>query len=203
MIKGMGLGAGLMYFFDPDSGRWRRALVRDQLVSAGHDLEDLVGASARDLKNRARGVAAESSRWAEDHLGRPVDLRPETWPPSARLLAGAAGVLVGLQLFRRRPATSLALGAIALGIAVQNLSRGEPRRDHDREPEDPELGRHAAHWDEVMTEPHQDTTRHLRAPVFDQDGSSPEGQARAGDMSRSMPLSSGGPVGTEAPGPEH
>jgi hypothetical protein len=59
LIKGMGLGAGLMYFFDPDLGRRRRALVADQFTHACCSLEDFFGKATRDLSNRARGMTAE------------------------------------------------------------------------------------------------------------------------------------------------
>jgi hypothetical protein len=35
-LCGLGMGAGLMFIFDPVRGKRRRALVRDQLVHAGH-----------------------------------------------------------------------------------------------------------------------------------------------------------------------
>lgn len=59
-LLGLVLGAGLMYVLDPDRGRRRRALVRDQVVHAGHELGDVVSAKARHLSNQARGVAAEA-----------------------------------------------------------------------------------------------------------------------------------------------
>ena len=55
----VGAGAALMYFLDPNTGRRRRALVRDQVVHAAHKTGDAVDATSRDLKNRARGVVAE------------------------------------------------------------------------------------------------------------------------------------------------
>lgn len=58
LIAGMLLGAGAMYLLDPDRGRRRRHLVRDQLVHGMHRMEDAVTASTRDLQNRARGAAA-------------------------------------------------------------------------------------------------------------------------------------------------
>jgi uncharacterized membrane protein len=50
-------GAGLMYFFDPERGKRRRALVRDQLEHARRSSTD--PGPARDLANRARGTVAE------------------------------------------------------------------------------------------------------------------------------------------------
>jgi len=58
LAGGIGLGAALMYMLDPDRGRRRRALLRDQLVRVAHGTPDAVGAAARDLSNRARGLAA-------------------------------------------------------------------------------------------------------------------------------------------------
>jgi hypothetical protein len=59
LLVGAGAGAGLMYLLDPDQGNRRRALVRDQLVHAGHLTGDAVDATSRDVRNRARGVVAE------------------------------------------------------------------------------------------------------------------------------------------------
>lgn len=65
LLVGLGLaaGAGLMYLLDPERGRRRRALVRDQVVHGAHELEGLgaaAGARARDLRNRTRGALAEA-----------------------------------------------------------------------------------------------------------------------------------------------
>ena len=56
---GLALGAGLMYFLDPERGDRRRALVRDKVVHYGHVVEDSVSSTARDLGNRAKGVVAD------------------------------------------------------------------------------------------------------------------------------------------------
>ena len=58
---GMGLGAGLMYLLDPDQGRRRRALLRDQLTSTAGRLDDCLGATWTDVRQRAQGLAAETS----------------------------------------------------------------------------------------------------------------------------------------------
>lgn len=54
----LGAGAALMYFLDPDRGKRRRHLMRDQLVHAGRISGEAVDATRRDLRNRARGVTA-------------------------------------------------------------------------------------------------------------------------------------------------
>jgi uncharacterized membrane protein len=56
----LGIGAGLMYLLDPDRGRRRRALLRDQAVHAWHKTGDALSVTAEDLTNRARGLAAET-----------------------------------------------------------------------------------------------------------------------------------------------
>ncbi|MEX2583309.1 MAG: BON domain-containing protein [Gemmatimonadota bacterium] len=63
LFLGMILGAGLMYLLDPDRGRRRRALIRDQVVHGTNELEDLgegVASRARHLRNRARGAMIEA-----------------------------------------------------------------------------------------------------------------------------------------------
>ncbi|MBX6316597.1 MAG: BON domain-containing protein, partial [Isosphaeraceae bacterium] len=55
----LGLGAGLMYYFDPDRGRRRRGLVRDQLQHLAHQVGDALEATARDVWNRTCGLRAE------------------------------------------------------------------------------------------------------------------------------------------------
>jgi hypothetical protein len=58
--SGILAGAGLAYLFDPDRGARRRALVRDKVVRAGHKAADATGATARDVRHRAQGFAAET-----------------------------------------------------------------------------------------------------------------------------------------------
>jgi hypothetical protein len=59
MVVGAGVGAGLMYFYDPQMGRRRGALTRDRLISLGHHIDDAVDVTGRDLGNRAVSLWAE------------------------------------------------------------------------------------------------------------------------------------------------
>ena len=60
LVGGVGLGAALMYLFDPDRGRRRRALIRDKAEGAANKAGDYAGKMSRDLRNRAYGVVAET-----------------------------------------------------------------------------------------------------------------------------------------------
>ena len=62
LLTGFGMGIGLMYFLDPDRGRRRRALVRDKVTHASRVSRSAVGATSRDVANRATGVAARMRR---------------------------------------------------------------------------------------------------------------------------------------------
>ena len=64
------LGAALMYIFDPQQGRRRRALVRDQFVHAGHQIGDAASGVAQDLSNRAYGLYAETRGLARRAAGQ-------------------------------------------------------------------------------------------------------------------------------------
>ena len=58
ILTSLGIGAGLMYFMDPERGRRRRALVRDQIAHAAHLSVDCMGATGRDVAHRATGTVA-------------------------------------------------------------------------------------------------------------------------------------------------
>jgi uncharacterized membrane protein len=60
LMGGIGAGALLMYFLDPDRGRRRRVGLRDKAIHAGHQIQREAGKAGRDLRNRMRGVAAET-----------------------------------------------------------------------------------------------------------------------------------------------
>jgi hypothetical protein len=61
----LSLGALAMYLLDPNTGRRRRALVRDQAIHLSRKTGDAADALARDLRNRATGVAATMRRAAD------------------------------------------------------------------------------------------------------------------------------------------
>jgi len=60
LVGGVGLGAALMYIFDPDRGKRRRSLIRDKVEAAGNKIGDKAEKMGRDLGNRAYGIIAET-----------------------------------------------------------------------------------------------------------------------------------------------
>ena len=68
LAAGFGLGALMMYLMDPEQGRRRRALARDQVTSFVNDAERRIEAKARHFSNRAQGMMAEA-RSAFRHEG--------------------------------------------------------------------------------------------------------------------------------------
>jgi hypothetical protein len=60
MLTGASFGAGIMYMLDPDLGRRRRALVKDQFSSLPNTLQEGASVTARDLRNRSMGFFSEA-----------------------------------------------------------------------------------------------------------------------------------------------
>ena len=57
LFGGIGVGVGLMYFYDPRQGRRRRARLRDRAHHVLSMAEHLVAKAERDAANRVHGVA--------------------------------------------------------------------------------------------------------------------------------------------------
>lgn len=67
LLAGIGIGAALMYFIDPVGGGRRRAVARDKATSAVHSAGRGLKGRGEDLRNRARGAAAELRNVTDDH----------------------------------------------------------------------------------------------------------------------------------------
>ena len=58
LVGGAGLGAALMYLYDPDGGKRRRALLRDKARHGFHSAGESLGVVSRSVANRSRGLLA-------------------------------------------------------------------------------------------------------------------------------------------------
>jgi BON domain len=72
-IRGLVVGAAVMYLMDPEGGGRRRAVVRDRGVGFWHDAQDFFSKAGRDLRNRIRGRVAVARghlhhEWSSDDV---------------------------------------------------------------------------------------------------------------------------------------
>lgn len=90
IVGAVGLGAALMYFFDPDRGSRRRALVRDKVEAAGNKATIYAEKMSRDIRNRAYGMAAETKA-----LFRHEDVTDDVLADRVRAKLGRYSIHVG------------------------------------------------------------------------------------------------------------
>lgn len=77
LVTGFAFGALLMFIFDPNRGRTRRKLAGDQLVHLKHKAVDQISGVSEDLKNRAKGLAAETGSHVSDMTDQLSDTASE------------------------------------------------------------------------------------------------------------------------------
>ncbi len=101
LALGVAIGATMMFFFDPDRGRRRRALIRDKFVHGAHELEEIgggVASRARHLRNRARGVVHETrSRFRRDEEVDDPILEARVRSQLARLVSDPSSITVSAE----------------------------------------------------------------------------------------------------------
>ena len=114
-ILGIGIGAAATFFADPQDGRRRRALARDQFVRASQQTRGALDATARDLANR-RSELLDTVRGTLEHdavkdfrvvkrvraaIGpRRSRRNPLNWAPRAQALAAVGLAATGLCVAR-------------------------------------------------------------------------------------------------------
>ena len=65
VLASFGLGAAVMYLYDPQAGRRRRALLRDQMDHAMRKLQEAERVVVHDASQRAMGLMAQARRIIE------------------------------------------------------------------------------------------------------------------------------------------
>src|SRR5215211_3643087 len=66
LLTSIGLGAGLMYFLDPEHGTRRRAMVRDKANRFVNNIDESIDLALDDTRNRTRGVLSEMTARLSD-----------------------------------------------------------------------------------------------------------------------------------------
>jgi osmotically-inducible protein OsmY len=74
VIRYVGLGALLAYFFDPDSGRRRRALARDRIPALFRHGSERVEETAKSVSSEAKATKAKVAHRKEAEKPQPDDV---------------------------------------------------------------------------------------------------------------------------------
>lgn len=144
-LKAAGLGAGIMYFFDPVLGANRRAKIKvtlNQLQSttarkaeslyddATHRIDDaksglhtLVDRSDSPMMQRLQDGAAE--------IGKALGIKSEHWTPTTKTAVALGGVGLAAALLKKRDLIALALGVA--GIVYSKKSLGGSQDDYQND----------------------------------------------------------------------
>jgi uncharacterized membrane protein len=130
LLTGAAFGAGAMYFFDPRTGRRRRAEIEGRLHHLSRRAAQGVDTGLRDLTNRAKGAPHKALSLA--HLRGSGNQAPRGssrrtlqrggWPPGTRLIAATAGSLLMANCSLRRTPSAVILGTAGFGLFVRAVS---------------------------------------------------------------------------------
>jgi hypothetical protein len=123
LLTGAGLGAGLMYFLDPNRGRQRRAHIRDKMIRFSHEIQDARDTVARDMRNRLHGLACGdlSVLIGGKNALRGNPLRG-SWSPTGRALLGLIGGGLFLSGLTREAPTACILGTAGLALMIEGAT---------------------------------------------------------------------------------
>ena len=132
----LGLGAAFMYLYDPQSGRRRRADLKNQVDAATRRLQHTREVVMRDARNRAQGLAAEGRSLIEtgkrDGLvpagtalagmaqGTAGAWRRTHWSPAQRAIAGAVGAAVATAGYFRGGIKGVAMCALGSALVARS-----------------------------------------------------------------------------------
>ena len=94
LLTTIGLGAGLMYFLDPQHGNRRRAMVRDKANSFVNNIDDSIDRAMEDARNRTRGMLSEMTARLSDQGAPDWILEERVRSNLGRLARHARGVTV-------------------------------------------------------------------------------------------------------------
>ena len=149
ILTGIGLGAGLMYLWDPDRGQRRRNAIRDEACRILDKTDEAIAQAGQNLRHRARGVAIETLAMLngnENHLETPemlannpdlqsrrssaetFELQQKKGSPTGRLLNRLGGGVLLLYGRRRGGWMGKSLGAMGMGMALQGINHVEWKR---------------------------------------------------------------------------
>lgn len=96
-LGAMGIGALIMYAFDPQMGQRRRAMVRDQAIGRWNDAREYVSDVARDAAGHIQGYAHEARSVIQGDKPTDQQLEERIRSQLGHLTDQAAGIQVMVQ----------------------------------------------------------------------------------------------------------
>jgi uncharacterized membrane protein len=120
----LGLGAGIMYLMDPQSGRKRRADLKNQVDSTARKLQHGKEQVVRDAQNRARGLSVEGRRLAHTAID---PWRKTHWSPAQRAVAGGFGASLATYGYFRGGLKGWLLAALGGTLLARSVANEELR----------------------------------------------------------------------------
>lgn len=142
LLGGLGVGAGLMYLFDPDRGRARRARLYDKSAHFSKQLRRAWEITRRDVTQRAYGLLAEWDKWLHQKQVSDAQLVERVRARLGRLVSHPRAIRVSAEQGRvtlSGPVLTHESGALLAGIAAVPGVSGienqlEPHDDADSIP---------------------------------------------------------------------
>lgn len=137
ILGAAGIGAGLMYLFDPREGNRRRSMISDEAIRMINRSDDLIEKTTQDIRSRARDVMAETMaifnkqdgtkvRAAEEQI-RSID-GEASWSPTVRLVTGAGGLAMSVYGLARRGVAGTAIALTGLVLTARGLTNKEIKK---------------------------------------------------------------------------
>jgi uncharacterized membrane protein len=122
LLYGLGIGAGLMYFYDPERGDNRRAMVRDQINQTVNNVQGDWKAGVEDLRNRTQGMAATVKSSSQSVGQGNQQMMDTNLTPGIRLLMEAGGGLLALYGMLRKGLIGTTLSITGLGLVARGVT---------------------------------------------------------------------------------
>ena len=159
-IAYVGIGAALMYLFDPQLGRKRRNDLGNQLDATRRRVQRGTDAVLRDATHRTHGMLVETSQWLQSRKrrlesraandsgetlgaipsrahGGLAPRRKTPWSPAQRALAGMLGASLATSGYVRGGLVGVAMSLAGVGLiarAASNEPVGSPAKAFDVDP---------------------------------------------------------------------
>ncbi|MFN2565547.1 MAG: hypothetical protein ABR499_11145 [Gemmatimonadaceae bacterium] len=128
VLLGVGIGAAIMYYLDPDGGARRRARIRDTVVRALTMAPDTFKIAAQEVAVASRPPLAHA-RGRPPSGGPAGDDRADGWTPRGRIVATTVGSALTLLAARRRDALGAAVALVGSALLARGVARTHARRD--------------------------------------------------------------------------